>query len=70
MAPVPPRIIPKALHQLLHAHDEADVGAFVADPGFNRGVVRLQANGHVDDVLVFRRQLPDAGAFCAQHDSH
>ncbi|KVL47770.1 amidohydrolase [Burkholderia cepacia] len=50
--------------------DEADVGAFVADPGFNRGVAWLQANGYVYDVLVFERQLPDVQAFCARHDAH
>lgn len=50
--------------------DEADVGAFVADPAFNRGVAWLQANGYVYDVLVFERQLPDVRAFCARHDAH
>ena len=50
--------------------DEADVGAFVADPAFNRGVAWLQANGYVYDVLVFERQLRDVRAFCARNDAH
>ncbi|MDR8732220.1 amidohydrolase family protein [Burkholderia pseudomultivorans] len=54
-------------HQL---QDEADVGAFVADPDFNRGIAWLQANGYVYDVLVFERQLADLRGFCARHDAH
>ncbi|KWF19867.1 amidohydrolase family protein [Burkholderia pseudomultivorans] len=54
-------------HQL---QDEADVGAFVADPDFNRGIAWLQANGYVYDVLVFERQLSGVRGFCARHDAH
>ena len=50
--------------------DEADAGAFVAEPGFNRGIAWLQANGYVYDVLVFERQMRDVWAFCARHDAH
>ena len=54
-------------HQI---QDESDVAAFVAQPGFNRGVAWLQGQRLVYDVLVYQRQLPAIQAFCARHDAH
>lgn len=50
--------------------DEADAGAFLAQPDFNRGIALLQSQSYVYDVLVFERQLPAAVEFCARHDRH
>lgn len=51
--------------------DEADVGATLADPAFNRGVAALQARGRVFEVLVRGAgQLAATREFCARHDRH
>ena len=54
-------------HQI---QDETDVTAFVAQPGFGRGVDWLQQQAYVYDVLVFERQMPEVAEFCARHDRH
>ncbi|PNS08719.1 amidohydrolase family protein [Solilutibacter silvestris] len=51
--------------------DDADVAATIADARFARGVVAVQRNGLVYDVLVRGpRQLTPAVALCARHDRH
>ena len=50
--------------------DERDVGAFIAQPAFNRGLRQLQAHQLTYDVLVFEHQMPDAVTLCARHDRH
>ena len=43
--------------------------AFLAGPGFNRGVSRLRRHGLVYDVLIYAAQLPAAIAFVDRHPS-
>ena len=43
--------------------------AFLARPGFNRGVSRLRRHGLVYDVLIYAAQLPAAIAFVDRHPS-
>ena len=51
--------------------DDPDVAAMLADTRFNRGLKRLQANGHIYEVLVRgAAQLAETPVFCARHDRH
>jgi L-fuconolactonase len=51
--------------------DDPDVAATLADTRFNLGVKRLQAQGHVYEVLVRgATQLAKTHDFCARHDRH
>lgn len=51
--------------------DDPDVAATLADTRFNRGLRRLQANGHLYEVLVRgAAQLAETPGFCARHDRH
>ncbi|KQY52447.1 amidohydrolase family protein [Lysobacter sp. Root494] len=51
--------------------DDPDVSATLADTHFNLGVKRLQAQGHVYEVLVRgATQLAETRDFCARHDRH
>jgi L-fuconolactonase len=50
--------------------DEAEVGQFLAQAGFNQGIALLQKAGYVYDVLVLQHQLADTQAFCQRHDQH
>ena len=51
--------------------DDPDVAATLADTRFNRGLKRLQANGHIYEVLVRgAAQLAETPVFCARHDRH
>lgn len=50
--------------------DEPQIGAVLADPGFERGVKAVQRRGLVYDVLVFDHQMSAVVPFCARHNGH
>jgi len=51
--------------------DDPEVAATLADTRFNLGVKRLQAHGHIYEVLVRgATQLAKTHDFCARHDRH
>lgn len=50
--------------------DEADVAAFLSNPGFRRGVATLQQRSMIYEVLVYARQLAPVPAFCGACDRH
>ncbi len=50
--------------------DEPNLAAVIGNPAFNQGLVRLQRQQLVYDVLVFAHQLPMVANFCARHDQH
>lgn len=50
--------------------DEPQLGAFMRQPAFSRGVKAVQARGLVYDVLVFDWQISAVVDFCARHNRH
>lgn len=58
----------KGLRHILQ--DEADVGAWVQSPAINAGLLDLQRQAKVYEVLVFAHQLQAVQAFCRRHDQH
>jgi L-fuconolactonase len=49
---------------------EPDLNALISNPAFNQGVMCLQRQQLIFEVLVFAHQLPTMLDFCTRHDQH